>query len=252
MAKGIWQHISRAWQPAQPLTDRWPAVASGHVGPEGDDALIDSQVLGWELCQQLREQVRQAGAGGHLPTLLSAAGALAGYACQAAVRAQAQGLGVDAAQALHETRHPDGNCYVQAQAIDHLLLEDHPSLWSVLAAWARQAGVAREQLPNIGEMYRHVGRTQGTVSFGVMRLADGWHPQQPPQVWPPRLWPLLPPRLESAGLEPLQWPVAFALATRQLMVESAAGLPAAIALRVVMESALPASRMTLDYRPPAW
>jgi len=261
MGSGFWQRLSSAWQdhaadgawglgqaggavaqPKVPLATPTPAP-SPLLGNE--QAMIQVQVLAYDFTQTLTQQMASMGPL-HWPTLLGAAGALAGYSCQAGVAMMARQHGVAPEQALHIQQLADGRYYSRCTLVDRLVLEDHPSLWSVLAAAAFRRGVQAQHKPNMGQLYSYVDSTLGTSSFGVLRIEPMWLPQPPPQGWPLHFWPEFNLRLQQAQLQPLHWHVVFALVAYQLMEQAAAQVPPAVALQIVMESALPASRLVLD------
>ena len=264
MARGLWQRLSEAWhvgsiqhgQSAQlpvvvPAVGSWPLSANppasaGQAGLLGDEQLmIQVQVLAYDLAQAMHQQLASQGAV-HWPTVLAAAGALAGYSCQASVAALARQHGLAPEQALRVQQLADGRNYSRSSSVDRLLLEDHPSLWSVLSAAARQQGVRAEHQPNIGQLYSYVSSTLGTSSFGVMRIEPAWLPLQPVHNWPVRFWPECHARLQQAGVEPQHWHVVFALVAYQLMGQASGWVPAQIALQILMESALPDSRLVIE------
>lgn len=260
MASGLWQRLSEAWHGASmqqgysaqdlPVAGSWPLADSSAAAAQAglldnEQLMIQVQVLAYDLAQALHQELASQGAV-HWPTLLAAAGALAGYSCQASVATLARQHGLAAEQALRVQQLGDGRRYSRAASVDRLLLEDHPSLWSVLSAAARQQGVRAEQLPNIGQLYSYVGATVGTSSFGVMRIEPVWLPLQPLHCWPERLWPQCHIRLQQSGIDARHWHVVFSLVAYQLMGQASAWVPAQIALQILMESALPASRLVLQ------
>lgn len=237
--------------PAVPAAEAWalsanPPASAGQTGLLGDEQLmIQVQVLAYDLAEAMHQQLASQGAA-HWPTVLAAAGALAGYSCQAGVAALARLHGLAPEQALRVQTLADGRRYSRSASVDRLLLEDHPSLWSVLSAAARQQGVRAEQQPNIGQLYSYVSSTLGTSSFGVMRIEQAWLPLQSVQHWPAGFWPECHARLHQAGVAPQHWHVVFALVAYQLMGQASGWVPAQIALQILMESALPASRLVIE------
>lgn len=261
MGNGFWQRLSNAWL-GQEERDApvlmAPVPAALMPGKTGDPALagqagqasllsneqtmIQLQVIAYDLAQSLKQLLARPDAPLHYPTLLGVAGALAGYSAQAGVCQMARRHGIEPAQALHLQQLADGRDYSYSGLVDHLLLEDHPSLWSILLTAARRLGMSVEKKPNIGELQTYVSSTLGTSSFGVMRLPPQWQPEAAVDRRPLRFWAEASARLHKAQLNPLHWPLVFALVAYQYMHEGSDQVPAEIALQVVMESALPASR----------
>src|SRR5689334_4818553 len=87
--------------------ERWEAELLQRVAEmSGDDPLIGAKIGGKELAQRMMAAIRTE-RGVHLESILGALGSLAGYSCQASVRALAH------AQGLEETVN-----FVRAEGVD--------------------------------------------------------------------------------------------------------------------------------------
>lgn len=226
--------------PLPPARLAVPALgrALGHaLDADGVEATIHSQVAGYALVQQLRSEVAGRLGRADGASLVCAVGVLAGQACQHGLRRAALANGLEPAQVLHEHRLGDGNTYYSGELLERVLLEQHPSLWSITAANARRAGLAPEALPNLGRLQARVQASRGTVDFGQLQQQQPVQPLRPPLEWL-GLWPQVQQLLEDSALEPAQWQLALAMAARQVCREDAAALPPAAWLALLMESAL--------------
>jgi hypothetical protein len=59
-----------------------------------------------------------------------------------------------------------------------------------------------------------------------------------------RLWPSVRPLV--SGVEPRLWPVSVGLAIQELMAQAGGQVPPAMVARIVMESAIPVSKIPID------
>src|SRR6185295_15477798 len=103
----------------------------------GTDPLIGAKVAGREILGRLIIAMKNE-KGVHSESLCCALGALAGYACQASLRAQS----------------------LESGSLIKLLAEDPHSVWSLAAGAAQQAGAT--ELPDLASIFKHVAATIGT------------------------------------------------------------------------------------------
>ena len=249
--------VAVAMAPAAVQPAHWPTVrarmpvlgqALGQA-LDGDEATINSQVVGYALVQDLRAQVADILGQAHGASLVCAVGVLCGLACVEGLRRSALANGLEPEQVLREHRPGDGNTYYSGYLVERVLLEQHPSLWSINAATARQDGLGSDALPNLGRLQARVQATRGTVDFGRIHGEPAMQPLRQPLEWLALLWPDVEQMLQASELEPAQWHLALALAGRQVCREDAAGMAVADRLRLLMESALVGSSVSPAYRP---
>jgi hypothetical protein len=180
----------------------------------------------------------------HLESLFCALGALAGRACQVSVRESSirAGRPAEAGFAIAETA--DGRRFYFGDALNRPLAEDRVSLWSLVAGAAAHDGA--RSLPEVTEIFKHTAEVLGTEAFGVPRLPAEHPLQATPLDYATRLWPevrrILSARLEQPGL----WPVALGLAIQEVMSRTRGTLSPELIARIVMESAIPVSKVPAE------
>lgn len=177
----------------------------------------------------------------HLESLFCALGALAGRACQESVRARAlaEGKSADALFDVVTTR--DGQKFYFGDALNQPLAEDRVSLWSLMAGAAAHDGA--KDLPDLGEIFAYSARALGTAQFGVPRLPPEHPVQGQPLDYSRKLWPAVRPVVAEYAGEPRMWPVAIGLACQELMAQTRGNIPPGVVVRIVMESAVPVSKV---------
>lgn len=177
----------------------------------------------------------------HLESLYCALGALAGRACQESVRARALAEGKAADAGFEVVTTSDGRSYFFGDALNQPLAEDRVSLWSLVAGAAAHDGA--RQLPDVAEIFAHNARVLGTEQFGVPRLPPEHPAQGRPLDYASKLWPAVRPVVAEFAGEPKMWPVAIGLAIQELMAQTRGNVPPEIVARIVMESAIPVSKV---------
>ncbi|MBF0425746.1 MAG: hypothetical protein HQL66_08000 [Magnetococcales bacterium] len=184
--------------------------------------------------------------GVHVETLLTALGALAGYACQAALREMFIVTGKATEQTLFTVIEGDGQKYFLGDSLNHLLGGYEYSVWSVAAAGAQQAGCAK--LPDMGELLKHVTATLCTPQFGNPRIPEKHRPRDQPIVLLQALWPKVLPLLRQFCDDPRQWPLMISLAIQNLLSTAPRTvIDPCLAVQIVMECAIPMSRANVTH-----
>jgi len=115
----------------------------------------------------------------------------------------------------------------------------HLSIWKIVAGGTLASG--GEHLPDIGNLLRHCMATVGTSAFGLPRLPDDHLPSIMPRAALERFWPGV--RLLLTLAEPLHWPLHMANAAHKLMQAMKGAISPDLAVRIVMEAAVPMSRV---------
>jgi hypothetical protein len=207
--------------------------------PEAIPALgdIPTRVADW-LMRELKDQ-----RGVHCETMLTAIGALAGYAAQQALwegMVKPGKLAIREAFKVVET--PSGATYFFGDALDAIIASVEPkhlSIWKIVAGNVLAGG--GEHLPEMGNLFRHCEATAGTAQFGLPRLPDDHLPSMLPRAALERFWPGA--RLFLALAEPLTWPLHMAHAAQKLMLAMKGSIAPDLAVKIVMEAAVPMSRV---------
>jgi hypothetical protein len=243
-------------QSALPATQESPAETKATVSPadsavlravqsgKAADPIIGAKFAGKEIFLRLTSALAKNDPRGvHSETLLCSLGALAGYACQASLRAQALVAGKPANSAFNVVRTKDGKEYFFGDGLNRLLAEDKLSVWSVAAGAAQHAGA--RTLPDLNEIFKHTAASVGSEAFGIVRYPGSGAAMEPPIAYLKTLWPvLLPPVRELTG-DPKLWPLAYALAIQQAIELSKDSLGPEAALTIAMEAAVPMSKVRI-------
>ena len=205
----------------------------------GQQALGDTptRIADW-LMRELKDQ-----RGIHCETLLTVIGALAGYAAQQALwEGMVKPGKLAIAQAFKVMETPSGATYFFGDTLDALLISmepKHVSVWKIVAGGVM--GTGGDHLPNVNDLLRHCAATAGTSAFGLPRLPDDHLPSILPRAALERFWPGA--RLLLALSEPLQWPLLMANAAQKLMLAMKGSIAPDLAVKIVMEAAVPMSRV---------
>jgi hypothetical protein len=205
----------------------------------GEPALgdIPTRIADW-LMRELKDQ-----RGIHCETILTVAGALAGFSAQQALwegMVKPGKLAITEAFTVIET--PSGAAYFFGDMLDALLASMEPkhlSIWKIVAGSTLATG--GDHLPDMGNLLRHCAATVGTSAFGLPRLPDDHLPSIMPRGALERFWPGA--RLLLGLAEPLHWPIHMAHAAHKLMQAMKGAIAPDLAVRVVMEAAVPMSRV---------
>jgi hypothetical protein len=212
-----------------------------------DDSMIGAKLGAQEITARLMAVFKNEN-GVHIESLLCSLGALAGYSCQAAVRAQANARSLDESSLFTIVKTQDGKRYFFGDRINLLLIESKYSVWSIAAAGAQQAGAT--DLPDLAEIIQHTSAVLGSDAFGRLREFRKNHPGGDlPVNYARALWPKLQPLIAKFCPDPTQWPVLLALCAQQTIVTGKSVLDPSLALRIVMEAAIPVSRVELETGP---
>lgn len=214
--------------------------AAEEVGARASAAGLDgapplgSRLAGAELVQwAMRAATTERGV--HAESLFAILGALGGFACQIAAR---HGGAAGATLAMAETT--EGRRFFFGDAINAPLLEDRFSLWSLAAGKAEALGATP---PDPIEIVRHVAASIGTPGFGLPRIPEGHGPAALPADYVRALWRASASLVASRCDAPRDWPVAFGLAVQQAMEAAGEVLAPGLALSIVMECAVPMSKL---------
>jgi hypothetical protein len=168
---------------------------------------------------------------------------LAGYACQAEVRAIARAKALPDAAVFQIVSAADGRQYYFGDLLNQPLLNAQPSLWGMVGATALQAGGA--SLPDPHELFRHVAASVGEAAFGIPRLPAKHKAGAPPLAYLKQLWPVLFPLVRAICPQPALWPVAFGVAIQRTIEASKDVIDAGLAFTIAMEAAVPMSKVDL-------
>lgn len=181
----------------------------------------------------------------HLESLLSALGALAGYACQVSVReiyVQQQGRPVKETFIVVHSKQ-NGCTYYFGDLLNRPLVESRYSVWSLASGATQKLGL--QQLIDLHDIFKHVTDTLGSPHFGIPRIDTEHQAKETPWNYVSFLWPQLFPLAQSFCKNPADWPIVFGVAVQEILFASKDLIAPELALRIVMESAIPMSKIYL-------
>jgi hypothetical protein len=207
------------------------------------DPLAGAKIGGGEVAQRLLGTMKTE-RGVHIESILCALGALAEYACQASVRAKAVAGGLPEVGLLTVVRTKDGRTYYFGDNLNKPLAESTYSVWSIAGGSAQQAGCSN--LPDLSEIFKHTSSSIGTPSFGRPRVPEANAPHDLPIKYVRTLWPTLRPLIVRCCPEPEHWPILLGFSIAQIVVVGRSALDPCLAVRLVMESAIPMSKVDLS------
>lgn len=219
------------------------AVASPRSQGLPADAFTGAREASRELLGLVMSSLKDE-RGIHLESLYCALGAVAGHACQASVSAEASAAGKPPDALFDVVTTTDGGRYYFGDALNRPLAEDRVSLWSLVAGAAAHDGAS--QLPDLADIFRHNAAVLGSEQFGVPRLPPEHPVQAKPVDYARKLWPSVRPIVSKLAGEPRMWPVSVGLAIQEVMAQAGGQVPPEMVARIVMESAIPVSKIPID------
>lgn len=226
------QITTPAAQP-QPIAAAQPPTTTTSV--KGDYAI--AQIHGWVMTA-LRDQ-----RGVHCETALTVVGALGGYAAQQAIWEGMVKPGLlTKEKAFTVARTTSGEEFYFGDAINMALASTGPkiaSFWSLVGGGAQSAGA--RQLPDIAEIFKHCAETVGTEAFGVPRLPPQYMPKPTPRRALNECWPHVYGMLKATP--PGTWAMQLGVVAQRLIVEMKDVVPPEMAAKILMEAAVPMSKV---------
>lgn len=212
-----------------------------------------SQDLSRSLIAWLQTELRNGRQVQH-EAVLCALGALAGYAAQQAIRealVKTGKLSLDQAFVVIETR--SGEVYFFGDLLNAIIVaknganngnnqardSGHASIWKIVSAAGYEAGALN--LPDVADVIKHCAATVGGEDFGIPRVPAAHMPEILPRDAVSRFWPAT--RHKLAEAEPMSWPLHLAMAAHALIVDLKDAVRPDIAVQIVMESAVPMSKI---------
>jgi hypothetical protein len=207
-----------------------------------EDPLLGAKLGSREVFQRLLNGMKNE-KGVHVESLLCALGSLAGYACQANLRAQAQAKGLQETAAFQIVTTTDGRQYFFGDPLNNALAGSQYSVWGLAGGAAQHAGA--KEFPDVNELFQHAASTVGGDQFGVPRIPENHRAGDRPINYLKALWPVLQPTVKLFCPTPVDWPILYGLAIQEAMDTAKTVIDPALAFRIVMESAIPMSKVDL-------
>jgi hypothetical protein len=206
----------------------------------------EREAIGRSIATMLMaRQIKHAGQV-HIETLLTDIGALAGFSVQMSIRKSViERQRLDPDTILVEVATKNGEFYYFSDLLNQMLFEtmEHPpySVWAYVVA-----AVPPEQhllLPDLSEIVSHAARSIGTRHFGVPRLPREHMPHTLPRPALEEHWRFIRAELEASRRDPSEWPCDVAAAAQWQMLTGLGTVNLPLAARIVMEAAIPMSKV---------
>lgn len=207
------------------------------------DPLIGAKLGAKEINLRLFNAMRDE-KGIHIETLLTALGSLAGFACLQHLIEESKNKDASRNIQLTVVSCADGKNYYFGDDLNAPLAESEYSVWSLAAGAAKHHGC--QNLPDIHEIFKHVSKTVGTAEFGIPRSHTGHHAGDKPVNYVKGLWPILFPIVKQFCPKSSEWPILFGFALQEVIEMCIGVIPLDTALLVIMESAIPMSKINID------
>lgn len=218
---------------------------------EQDDKLLRAKITGKEITTNILEMVKDE-RGVRIETALGVLGSMAGFTTSYAMMHEVMRgiLKVEMPEVVIATLKSGDDVmfgdYINRKLVEgELIGGQNLSLWAMVAGKAQQLGATPTF--DIMDVFSRVSKSIGTPEFGVLQVADQHHPGDTPQEYVSQLFAKFLPILGRYELPVDQYFLAFALSAQELIEMGKEALAPDIACQIVMECAVPASK--LDPRP---
>lgn len=134
--------------------------------------------------------------------------------------------------------------------IDGMKNEKAVHLESLLCALGALAGGAAQhagakELPDFNEIFQYTSTVIGSDQFGIPRVPENHRASDTPINYLNAIWPRLFPTVRLFCPSPVDWPILYGLAVQEAIDAGKSAIDPALALRIVMESAIPMSKVDL-------
>lgn len=183
--------------------------------------------------------------GVHAETILNAVGAIAGFAAQQAVwKVLIEKGRRNPGDYLVMVQSDSGDRYYFGEAINLVLTCTQPgclSFWSFVAGAVPNPSV--DTLPDLMDIFRNTAATVGGELFAVPRVPEKHLPRELPVKALKRNWANIQLILDRTGGDPMQWPALLGVVANILIRQIGDQLTPALAARIIMESAVPMSKI---------
>jgi hypothetical protein len=176
-----------------------------------------------------------------IPSILNAIGACAGFAAQAAVwREMILPTKRNAGDFLVSATTKSGGTFFFGEAINLFLFATMPDRLSFLSVAGAALSSAAE-LPDIAEIARRVSQSLGSAAFGRPRVPPSIELVELPVQALGRTWSKVVPLLQARRAS--EWPALLGAAAFRVIGSNKAALPPSAALRILLEAAIPISKL---------
>lgn len=239
--------------PQRRVNVRLPWMPDGEIEANIAIGSLRDSLLSWLTTER----------GVHVETLMTAVGALAGFAVQNAVWDQLHKAGKPLPKdSFGVATTASGERFYFGDLLNGYLIpegaRDWP-VWGFVAAAAVEAGLREADLPDYADMFRYVTETIGTKDFGIPRVPEDHRPHLMPKAALEMFWPrakFILERTDGPGPDPKgvdagHWPAVIGLVARQFILMTKGVLDPGLSLRLLMESAIAMSKVDPETVPTA-
>lgn len=179
------------------------------------------------------------------PAVYNTLGALAGFACQMTIREGfvAKGI-ISEDKAFVVLKLKDGRRYFYGDNLNAFLFGDNGfkySVWSLVAGAAQRNGA--KQFPDLREIAEYNAQVLGSEKFGVPRIPGQYRSKELPVEAVAKYWPDLLNIFKQEKVDPVIWSATIAFAIQTMMLQNSSKLDPEITLKIVMEAAVPMSKI---------
>lgn len=206
------------------------------------DPLVGAKLGAKEIFQRLLNGMKDE-KGVHVESLLCALGALAGYSCQANLRALATAQGMPEIAVFQTVETQDGKRYFFGEPINKALAGSQYSIFGLAAGAAQHVGA--KEFPDLNEIFQYTSQAIGSDQFGVPRVPQEHRASDSPINYLKAIWSPLFPTVELFCPNPTDWPILYGLAIQEAIEFGTGVIDPTLALKIVMESAIPMSKVDL-------
>ncbi len=194
-----------------------------------------------EIVNKLMAVTKNDKSGVHIESLLAIIGSLAGFSCQMYVREAFVKTGkITMKQAFLELMTEDGRKFYFGDLQNEGLVQAKCSIWTLTAGAAQSVGL--KKLPDINEIFAYNSACAGQEHFGIPRLPKGHNISDMPINYIRHLWNPILPILNKFCDTPAQWPIILGLSAQNVIIMGKDVIDPFLALNIVMECAVPASK----------
>lgn len=222
-------------------------VASSSATRRDADRKIDLDKIFEDSLELLVGELKDE-RGVHVETILTTLGSIAGFSAQMAIRESA----IEAGEPLKlsdlmlvETKN--GEKFYFGDRVSAFLFpvaEETISLGYLIEGAAADLG--GQYKVNIPDLAGHVAATVGGPEFGVPRLPPEHMPHRPPLALLDKFWNPMRNIVAEQEVPPLDRPMIHGLTTQVMLMNVRDAIDPDLAARIVMESAVPMSKVDPD------
>lgn len=205
------------------------------------DPYVAVKVGSRELTQRILKSLENE-RGVHVESALGILGSLGGYSCHLAIRQELVDTGKLAEKdAFVIVECKSGRKYYFGDLPNRPLIADKLSLWALVKGVVEKLGVS--SFPDVVSITKYVTSTVGGPNFGIPNVDDTHRPGDLPINYVKAMWSPLVAVIDNYCERPAERTLLIALSIQQLIEMSAKTIPPEIAAKLVMECAIPMSKI---------